>query len=107
MLRLVSVFAAASLTLALGFAVRAGAPNQVSIDNFAFSPATLEVPAGTTVEWTNNDDIPHKVVADDHTTFNSKALDTGDKFSFTFTKPGVYSYFCSIHPKMVAKIVVK
>ena len=80
---------------------------EVKIDNFAFTPATLTVSVGTTVEWTNRDDIPHTVVSDDKTTFRSKALDTDDKFSFTFTKTGSYSYFCSIHPKMTGKVVVQ
>jgi plastocyanin len=103
-----SLFAAMGLLAVLAVAARAGgAPLQVTIDNFAFSPATLQVPVGGAVEWVNNDDIPHKVVADDHTTFSSKALDTGDHYAFTFTRAGVYSYFCAIHPKMVAKIIVK
>lgn len=79
----------------------------VKIDNFAFAPTELTVAAGTTVEWINRDDIPHTVVSDDKTTFKSKALDTDDKFSYTFTKPGTYNYFCSIHPKMTAKIIVQ
>jgi len=80
---------------------------EVEIDNFSFSPAELTVAAGTTVKWTNRDDIPHTVVSDDKSTFRSKALDTDDTFSFTFTKPGTYGYFCSIHPKMTAKVVVQ
>lgn len=83
------------------------APVEIRIDNFTFSPTTLKVAAGTTVEWINRDDIPHTVVSDDKTTFKSKALDTDDKFSYTFTKPGTYSYFCSVHPKMTGKIVVQ
>ena len=78
----------------------------VKIDNFSFSPATITVAAGTTVRWTNRDDIPHTVVSDDKT-FKSKVLDTDEQFTYTFTKPGTYSYFCSIHPKMTAKIVVQ
>ena len=78
----------------------------VKIDNFSFSPATLEVKAGSTVTWTNADDIPHTVVSDDKI-FKSKALDTDEKFSFTFDKPGTYPYFCSLHPKMTAKVVVQ
>lgn len=80
---------------------------EIKIDNFAFSPGTLTVQVGTTVQWTNRDDIPHTVVSDDKTTFKSKALDTDDKFSFTFTKAGTYPYFCSIHPKMTGKVVVQ
>ncbi len=79
---------------------------EVKIDNFSFGPATLMVAAGTTVTWTNRDDIPHTVVSDDKA-FKSKVLDTDEKFSFTFTKPGTYAYFCSIHPKMTGKVVVQ
>ena len=80
---------------------------QVTIDNFSFMPATLTVQVGTEVTWVNHDDIPHTVVSDDKTTFKSRALDTDEKFSFTFSKAGTYSYFCSIHPKMTAKVVVQ
>jgi plastocyanin len=94
----------------LGFASAAPqaqpASVQVKIDNFSFSPATITVPAGTTVTWTNADDIPHTVVSDDKV-FKSKVLDTDEKFSYTFTKPGAYPYFCSIHPKMTGKVVVQ
>jgi len=79
----------------------------VQIDNFNFSPAVITVPVGTTIRWTNRDDIPHTVVSDDHSTFKSKPMDTDEQFTFTFTKPGTYSYFCSIHPKMTGKIVVQ
>jgi plastocyanin len=78
----------------------------VTIDNFSFSPTPITVPVGTTLTWTNHDDVPHTIVADDQQ-FKSKALDTDEKFSHTFDKPGTYSYFCSIHPKMVAKVVVE
>src|SRR5689334_24665664 len=79
---------------------------EVKIDNFSFGPATLTVAVGTTVTWTNRDDIPHTVVSDDKV-FKSKVLDTDEKFSFTFAKPGTYGYFCSIHPKMTGKVVVQ
>jgi len=78
----------------------------VKIDNFSFGPATLTVAPGTTVTWVNHDDIPHTVVSTD-SVFKSKVLDTDEKFSFTFTKAGNYPYFCSIHPKMTATVVVK
>jgi plastocyanin len=84
-----------------------GAPLQVKIDNFTFAPNTLTVPAGAAVQWVNRDDIPHTVVSDDKATFKSKALDTDDNFSYTFSKPGTYSYFCSVHPKMTGKVVVQ
>jgi len=79
---------------------------EVKIDNFSFGPATLTVAPGTTVTWINRDDIPHTVVSTD-SAFKSKVLDTDEKFSFTFTKAGNYPYFCSIHPKMTATVVVK
>lgn len=82
------------------------ATSDVKIDNFSFTPTTVTVPAGTTITWTNSDDIPHTVVSDDKV-FKSKVLDTDEKFSYTFTKPGTYPYFCSIHPKMTAKVVVQ
>jgi plastocyanin len=80
---------------------------EVKIDNFSFGPAIVTIPVGTTITWTNNDDVPHVVSSDDNKMFKSKALDTDDRFSFTFTKPGTYNYYCAIHPKMVAKIVVQ
>jgi plastocyanin len=79
---------------------------EVKIDNFVFGPAAITVPVGTTVTWTNRDDIPHTVVSTEKV-FKSKVLDTDEKFSFTFTKPGEYPYFCSIHPKMTGKVVVQ
>jgi plastocyanin len=79
----------------------------VKIDNFSFGPASITIPAGSTVTWTNNDDVPHVVTSDDNKMFKSKALDTDDRFSFTFTKSGTYNYYCAIHPKMTAKIVVQ
>jgi plastocyanin len=78
----------------------------VKIDNFVFGPQTVTVPAGTTVTWTNSDDIPHTAVSTDGV-FKSKVMDTDEKFSYTFTKAGTYPYYCSIHPKMTGKIVVQ
>ena len=79
---------------------------EVKIDNFSFGPATLTVPVGASVTWTNRDDIPHTVVSTDGV-FKSKVLDTDEKFSFTFSKAGTYPYFCSIHPKMTGKVIVQ
>jgi plastocyanin len=79
---------------------------EVKIDNFSFTPATLTVKVGTQITWTNADDIPHTVVSADQA-FKSKALDTDGKFTFTADKPGTYSYFCSIHPKMTGKVIVE
>jgi plastocyanin len=78
----------------------------VKIDNFAFMPPDLTVAAGTTVTWKNEDGEVHRV-QDDHKGFSSAALDTDDSFSHAFATPGVYHYFCTIHPYMVGKIVVK
>jgi len=78
----------------------------VKIDNFVFGPQTLTVPVGTTVTWTNSDDIPHTSVSTDGV-FKSKVLDTDEKFSYTFTKAGTYPYYCTIHPKMTGKVVVQ
>jgi plastocyanin len=80
--------------------------HEVSIDNFSFTPMDMTIPAGSQVTWINKDDVPHTVVSVDHQ-FKSKALDTDEKFSFTFPNPGTYEYFCSVHPKMTGKIVVK
>jgi plastocyanin len=81
--------------------------NQVIIENFTFSPETLTVPVGTEVTWENRDDVPHTVTSDDKTTFASSLLDTGDRFSFRFTEPGTYPYFCSVHPMMTATVIVQ
>jgi plastocyanin len=78
----------------------------VKIDNFVFGPQTITVPVGATVTWTNSDDIPHTAVSTDGV-FKSKVMDTDEKFSYTFTKAGTYSYYCSIHPKMTGTVVVK
>ena len=78
----------------------------VGIDNFTFNPQKLTIKSGTTITWTNRDDIPHTVAAVDRE-FKSKALDTGDAYSFTFATPGSYQYFCSLHPHMSGTIVVE
>ena len=81
-------------------------PAAIRIDNFAYSPPTLVVAPGTTVTWTNADDDAHTVV-EKQGKFKSAALDTDDTFSQTFTAPGEYEYFCSLHPRMIGKIVVQ
>jgi plastocyanin len=81
---------------------------KVDIDNFDFAPMSVTVVVGTTITWTNHDDVPHTVLsADNPVAFKSPPLDTDDAYSFTFTKPGTYKYFCSVHPKMVGIVVVK
>ncbi len=79
---------------------------QVGIDNFTFSPATVTIAVGTKVTWVNHDDVPHTVTANDKR-FSSKALDTDDQFSHVFSAPGTYGYFCAVHPHMTGRIIVK
>ena len=79
---------------------------EIKVDNFTFSPETAMIPVNGTVTWINKDDVPH-VIASADGTFRSKGLDTDDHYSYQFTKPGTYSYYCSIHPKMTGKIVVR
>jgi len=88
-------------------AAPAGAEDMaVKIENFTFAPQRVTVKAGTTVTWTNEDDIPH-ALASTTKAFRSKVLDTDDKFSFKFTTAGTYEYFCSLHPHMTGTIVVE
>ena len=79
---------------------------QVVVDNFSFTPATAAVPVGTTVTWTNHDDIPHNVVSPEQK-FKSPVLDTDETFSHTFDAAGTYRYYCSIHPRMTGQVVVR
>ena len=96
--------------LAFGAVAAQDAPkkdgSEITIDNFTFTPKELTVAAGTTVKWVNHDDIPHTVV-EKKTTFRSKALDTDDSYSFTFTSAGTFDYFCGLHPHMVGQVIVK
>jgi plastocyanin len=108
-----SSFAAAALQVALlagvtvvPIAAARPADATVKIENFTFAPQNLTVKIGTTVTWDNEDDIPH-TIASSTKLFRSNALDTRDKFSFTFTTPGAYQYFCSLHPHMIGTIVVE
>jgi len=79
---------------------------RVVVDNFSFAPATATVPVGTTVTWTNHDDIPHNVVSPEQK-FKSPVLDTDEMFSHTFDVAGTYKYYCSIHPRMTGQVVVR
>jgi len=87
-------------------ATKPAAPNQVTISNFLFAPATLEVKAGTEVVWANQDNFDHWVLADDKTSFDSKTLGEAATYAHTFTIPGTYPYFCNIHNQMKGAIVV-
>jgi plastocyanin len=95
----------AAISLWLGGAHAYAEDTSVSIDNFTFQPAELTVKVGTTVTWTNHDDIPHTVVSAGK--FRSKTMDTDDHYSFTFTAAGDYKYFCSLHPHMTGTIKVE
>ena len=81
---------------------------KIAIDNFSFKPKELTISAGTTVTWVNHDDVPHTATsAAMPRAFDSKALDTDDKFAFKFTKPGTYKYYCKIHTHMTGTVIVK
>src|SRR5579872_4544338 len=102
--------AAASFALfaGLGLAVAGQTPGavQATIKNFNFQPPTITVPVGGSVTWTNHDGEPHTVTSTDGS-FRSEALDEDDTYTFRFTRPGVYQYICTIHPKMRATVTVK
>jgi plastocyanin len=101
-----NAFFMALLVAALPWRMLAVSTPDVVIKNDAFSPQTLTVAAGQTVTFTNADDDAHTVTATDGS-FDSKGLDTHDVWRHTFAKPGVYTYFCELHPFMKGTIVVK
>ena len=81
---------------------------QISIDNFAFSPRKLTVDVGAKVTWVNRDDVPHTATSSRKPrVFDSGTLDTDDKYAHVFTTPGIYDYFCALHPHMTGQIIVK
>lgn len=80
------------------------APNNITIQNYSFSPSTLTVKKGTTVTWTNEDSVAHSIKS---ATFSSTNLNTGDKFKYTFNNPGTYDYNCGIHPTMTGTVIVQ
>ena len=100
------VAGSSSTRAAEAVAASSAAGATVRIDNFTFAPATLTVPVGTTVTWVNADDLPHTIAAKDRR-FKSKALDTDDTFAHTFSTPGRFEYFCSLHPHITGTIVVE
>jgi plastocyanin len=106
----VLTFQAAALMMSTVSVMSNAAPAPVAasvqIGNFTFKNPVVTVKPGTTVTWTNGDDIPHTVVSKDGA-FKSKVLDTGDRFSFTFAKAGQFGYFCSLHPHMTGTVIVK
>jgi len=105
-----------SLCLAMGASLPARAASvaapkaptqQIEIRNFAFAPKSLTVPTGTRVVWTNRDEEPHVITSAGSQFASSKGLDTSDSYAVTFSKPGTYAYYCSIHPMMVGTIIVQ
>ena len=105
--RLLCLLGLLTITASMPLSVAASADPAVDIavKGFAFSPQNLKIAPGTTVTWTNRDDEPHIIVSGE-AKFRSDALDTGDKFSFTFVTPGTYTYFCTLHPQMTGAIEV-
>jgi plastocyanin len=107
MQKLITLAAAAMLaTVSAAPAATAPPAPLVHIANFTFNQAAIVVKPGSTVTWVNDDDIPHTVTAVDKS-FKSKVLDTGERFSFTFAKAGQFAYFCSLHPHMTGKVIVR
>jgi plastocyanin len=101
-------FAAGVAVCCAVYAVHAAAPSaesRVAVDNFTFNPDVITVPVGTKIVWENSDDIPHSIV-ETQGKFHSPALDTEDKYGFTFATAGTFEYFCGLHPHMTGKVVV-
>jgi plastocyanin len=97
----------ASIALAVALPVIAAPGDvQVNIKNFDFMPMAVTVPVGGQVTWKNLDGEPHTVTSTDGA-FRSRALDEDDSYTFKFTRPGVYQYVCTIHPRMRATVTVK
>jgi amicyanin len=104
---ILSVTGIALMAGAASAAEPAAATVQVSISSYKFDPPVLTVPVGTTVVWTNHDDVPHTVTSTDKTFKSSGALDQGDSYSYTFKAAGTYNYYCTVHPFMTAKVIVQ
>ncbi len=93
--------------LAPGTEGRAAPPQAtVRIQDFAYAPATIRVKPGAVVEWVNEDAEPHTVTADGEA-FRSRALDTGQRFTFGFERKGTFEYHCALHPQMTGTVVVE
>lgn len=97
------VLGSTSMQSTQGMSMQSGQTQQVSITNFSFNPASLNVDKGTTVVWTNNDQVPHNVVFEN---FASPTLNPGDTFSYTFNDDGTLSYRCTFHPQMKGYVIV-
>jgi plastocyanin len=105
---LAGALATALIVVALGLGARSVAAQEsaaVSIVDFAFQPASVEIATGGTVTWTNTGQAPHTVTADDGS-FDSGTLSPGTTFSQTFATAGTFTYHCNIHPQMTATVIV-
>jgi plastocyanin len=100
------LLAAASVLLALAASTHALETKSIEIEKFAFAPKEITVTPGTTITWTNRDETPHTISTADKA-FASKAMDTGDRFEYTFIKEGDFTYFCTLHPFMTGIVHVK
>jgi plastocyanin len=106
-----ATFAACALGLAAGGLLLAGGNAgattvPATIKGYAFDPPALTVPEGTTVTWKNEDTAPHTVTSEGSGPLDSPNLQKGDSWSFTFTKPGTYPYYCAVHPDMKGTVTV-
>jgi plastocyanin len=106
-LLLTEIFSAGSHASTTQPAVPDPPTTQIAIDNFSFLPAQITITAGTRVTWTNHDDVIHTATSDvKPPVFNTGVLDTDQTYSFVFDKPGIYTYYCKVHPHMTGKITV-
>lgn len=78
--------------------------NTVKIVEFAFTPEVIKISKGTTVTWTNNGNLIHRIASN---SFNSNNLSSGDTYSFTFNETGTFDYHCAIHTSMRGQVIVE
>jgi len=105
--RIGSGLALLAAVLLTGYAAWAApSPVTVEVKEFKFTPEAITVAPGTTVTWLNGDEEPHTISSTDGV-FRSSALESRGRFSYTFSKPGTYHYFCAIHPHMRAEVIVR
>jgi plastocyanin len=98
--------ALACALLALALPLHAADPQSIEIRKFAFAPQEITVTPGTAVAWVNRDETPHAIIAGDKS-FASKAMDTDDRFEYTFTREGDFAYVCTLHPFMTGIVHVR
>ena len=101
-----SSLALGAVLMALAIVASAADAPSIRIEKFAFAPKEITVAPGTTIVWTNHDETPHTIIASDQS-FKSKAMDTDDRFEYTFASEGDFSYFCSLHPFMTGVVHVR